>query len=48
MKIVATNAGKNTMDSIRTLGAEMTNRESDLVNQRRAAVEACRVPHASG
>jgi PAS domain S-box-containing protein len=40
MKIVGTNAGKITMDSIRTLGADMINRESDLVNQRRVAVEA--------
>jgi PAS domain S-box-containing protein len=40
MKIVATNAGKITMDSIRTLSADMINRESELVNQRRVAVEA--------
>jgi PAS domain S-box-containing protein len=39
MKIVATNAGKITMDSIRTLSADMINRESELVNQRRVAIE---------
>jgi PAS domain S-box-containing protein len=39
MKIVGTNAGKMTMDSIRTLGADMINRESVLVNQRRIATE---------
>jgi PAS domain S-box-containing protein len=40
MKIVGTNAGKITMDSIRTLGADMINRESALVNQRRVAAES--------
>ena len=39
MKMVGTNAGRITMDSIRTLGADMINRESDLVNRRRVAAE---------
>src|ERR1700693_3342415 len=39
MKIVGTDAGKITMDSIRTLGADMINRESALVNQRRVAAQ---------
>ncbi len=40
MKMVGTNAGRLTMDSIRTLGADMIDRESDLVNQRRIAAES--------
>lgn len=39
MKVLGTNAGKITMDSIRTLGADMIQRESELVNQRRLAAE---------
>jgi PAS domain S-box-containing protein len=39
IKMLGTNAGKITMDSIRTLGADMIQRESDLVNQRRVAAE---------
>ncbi|MGA3203782.1 MAG: PAS domain S-box protein [Bryobacteraceae bacterium] len=40
MAIVRTDAGKITMDSIRTLGADMTNRETELLNQRRTAAES--------
>jgi PAS domain S-box-containing protein len=39
MKLVGTDAGKITMDAIRGLGADMINRETDLVNQRRLAAE---------
>lgn len=39
MEVVQTNAGKITMDSIRALGLEMTNRESDLANQRAMATQ---------
>lgn len=40
IEMVKTNAGRITMDSIRTLGADMINRESALVNQRRIAAES--------
>jgi PAS domain S-box-containing protein len=40
MAIVRTDAGKITMDSIRTLGADMTNRETEMLNQRHAAAES--------
>ena len=39
IKVVETNAGKITMDSIRTVGADMINRETARVNQRRVALE---------
>ena len=39
LEMVRTNACKITMDSIRALGVDMTNRESDLVNRRRTSIE---------
>jgi PAS domain S-box-containing protein len=39
LEIVRTHQGKLTMDSIRSLGSQMTNRESELSNQRRVATE---------
>lgn len=40
LEVVRTNVGKKTMDSIRTLGKEMTDQETDLVEQRRTAAES--------
>jgi PAS domain S-box-containing protein len=40
MGVVRTDAGKITMDSIRALGTDMTNRESEFLKQRRAATES--------
>jgi PAS domain S-box-containing protein len=39
MEIVRTNAGKLTMDQVRAQGAALTNRESEVFTQRRAATE---------
>lgn len=39
LEVVQTNAGKRTMDSIRAVGADMTNRESEQMRLRRTAAE---------